>query len=213
MPVIHKEYINSHILIGLWRITEKADVMLKSIDLRDEEKLLYTGFRTEERRKQWLSYRLLIKELTQPDNYPVHYNDSGKPFLAGSKYHLSVSHTGQMSAVILSDHMSVGIDIEMIRPRIIRVKEKYLSHEELMSVPYGEEVECLTLYWCAKEALYKLFGERNLDFRENMQLEAMEKVGTSGSLCGRIIVPGFTKKYKLAYENFNEYMLVYAYSD
>jgi 4'-phosphopantetheinyl transferase len=211
MPLVLKEYIDPHTLVGLWEIHESAEEMLKTIGLRMEERSLYEGFRTEERRQHWLSYRLLVRELTMPDTYEVHYDNSGKPYLAGSLYHISVSHTEQLSAVILSDCHAVGIDIERVRPRIIRVRDKFLSKAELDSITPGDEAGKLTLYWCAKEALYKLFGERNLDFRENIFVDPSFRQDT-GIFCGLITIPGFTGKYKLIHRTYGEYFLVYALS-
>ena len=208
MPLVLKEYIDPHTLIGLWEIRESADDMLKSIGLRMEERSLYEGFRTEERRQHWLSYRLLVRELTLPETYEIHYDNSGKPYLAGSSYHISVSHTEQLSTVILRDRHSVGIDIEKVRPRIIRVKDKFLSKAELDSLTPGDEISQLTLFWCAKEALYKICDKEGISIRNNITIEPF-RIKDSGELRGKVHSEKIKESFDLFYTRYDNYAIVW----
>jgi phosphopantetheinyl transferase (holo-ACP synthase) len=77
----------------------------------------------------------------------------------------------------------VGVDIELITPRINRVAEKFLNEGEmhffnedyvLFLEQWGMkgrmQQEFLTLIWSAKEALFKWYGLGELDFKRHMQL-------------------------------------------
>ncbi len=178
-----------------------------AIKLRKEEEILYQSFVAESRKKQWLAYRILIKDLLRPDDFPVEYNEHGKPFLAGSDYHISVTHTEDLAAVIISRHARVGIDIEKIKPRILKVKDKFLSPAELAMVGKERELEQLTLAWCAKESLYKLYGKRNLDFREEIKVEIPMKAGISFE--AEIRFGGRIDRFRLFSEMTGDFMLVY----
>jgi 4'-phosphopantetheinyl transferase len=162
MAEILRKTLGEHSFYAIWKITETVDELLSMINLRENEAQLYSSFVAEVRKKQWLAYRILIRNLLKPEDFPVEYNEAGKPFLAGSDYHISVSHTEDLAGVIISKNGRVGIDLEMVKPRIDKVKEKFMNEHELASLEQGRELEQMTLAWCAKEALYKFCGIRQL---------------------------------------------------
>jgi phosphopantetheinyl transferase len=202
-----RKIIDDHTLYAIWKITESAEELRSAIVLREDEEAIYSLFVAESRKKQWLAYRLLIRGLFGPHEFPVEYDDSGKPFLAGSGFHISVTHTDDLAAVIISRNAKVGIDIEKVRSRIEKVKDKFLSDEELSMILKERELEHLTLAWCAKESLYKLYGKRNLDFRENIRICLPVMAGEKFS--GEIRCDGIVSKYELHSEMIHDYILVY----
>jgi len=207
MAELLRKIIDEHTLYALWKISESVEELRSAIRLREGEETLYHSFVAESRKKQWLAYRLLIRELLEPDEFPVEYDASGKPFLAGSDFHISVTHTDDLAAVIISRYARVGIDMEKIKPRIEKVREKFLNPEESSSIGKERELEQLTLAWCAKEALYKLYGRRNLDFRDNMMVEIPAKAGMKFK--AEIRFGGKRDKYQLFSELIDGYILVY----
>ena len=208
MGVLFTRKVDGPAELGIWKITENAEELLSQIVLSQEEQLLYAIYRTETRRKQWLAYRRLIKELISPQRFPVHYDESGKPFLAGSTWHISVTHSDNYAGVILSREVRVGIDVERILPRIDKVKDKYLSKEELSTIPPEDNLEFLTLAWCAKEAVYKLFGLKNLDFRENIRIRF--PAAHEECFYGEVVKPGHRSQYKLYRARTDDLMVVWA---
>jgi phosphopantetheinyl transferase len=207
MPEITRKIIDNHSLYAIWQITESVNELWSAIKLRKEEEILYKSFVAESRKKQWLAYRILIKDLLRPDDFPVEYNEHGKPFLAGSDYHISVTHTENLAAVIISRHARVGIDMEKARPRILKVKERFLKSKELALIGKERELEQLTLAWCAKEALYKIYGVRNLDFRENMSVEIPALTGMTFK--AEIHYEGKQDKFLVFSEMIKDFILVY----
>lgn len=207
MAELIRKIINDHTLYAIWQISESVEELRASISLREEEELLYQSFVAESRKKQWLAYRLLIRTLLKPDDFPVEYDEHGKPFLAGSDFHISVTHTEDLAAVIISRNARVGIDIEKIKPRIEKVRDKFLSLEELASIGKERELEQLTIAWCAKEALYKLYGIRNLDFRDNIRLEIPAFAGTTFK--AEISFKGKSDDFQLYSEKLDDIILVY----
>ncbi len=202
-----RRQIGNHSLLALWLITESTEELEAAISLRAEEKKLYESFVAESRRKQWLAYRLLIRDLLRPDDFPVEYDETNKPYLAGSNYHISVSHSGDMAAVIISRKSRVGIDIEKIRPRVGKVKERFLSLPELDRIGNDSGFSRLTLAWSAKEAIYKLFGQRDLDFRENICLHLPDQPGEPFD--GDIILDSGITRFRIENELIGDYILVY----
>ena len=86
-------------------------------------------YKSEGRKSEWLSVRVLLKELTgsEPD---ILYHDNGAPYLPESSLHISISHTKGFAAVLLSPNKPVGIDIEYRSERIHRIKSRFLSETE-----------------------------------------------------------------------------------
>jgi phosphopantetheinyl transferase len=207
MAELLRKIIDDHTLYAIWKISESVEELQSAISLRESEETLYQSFVAESRKKQWLAYRILIRELLKPQEFPVEYDSSGKPYLAGSDFHISVTHTDDLAAVIISRFMKVGIDIERIRPRIEKVRDKFISEEESLKIGKERELEQLTLAWCAKEALYKLYGQRNLDFRENIRVEIPAFAGTR--FTAEISTGEKINKYQLDSELIGGYILVY----
>ncbi|MFH0866327.1 MAG: 4'-phosphopantetheinyl transferase superfamily protein [Bacteroidota bacterium] len=209
MPVYLKRNLQKDTLLGVWEITETPDMLLRKIGLNDDEEKQYCGFRNDTRRMQWLSYRVLLKELISDEEYShVIYDEFGKPYLQFNSHHLSVSHSGKYSAAIVSRHFPVGIDIEIIHPKIEKVIYKFLSDTEINNIGIASRLEQLYVCWGAKESLYKLYGEKNLLFQEHIWLHPFDYVG-KGVFCAEINTGKFQKEYAVRYEKLDDYMLVY----
>jgi 4'-phosphopantetheinyl transferase len=207
MAEILRKIIDTDSFYAVWKITESVEELLSLISLREDEEKLYGSFVAEIRQKQWLAYRILIRNLLKPAEFPVDYDPLGKPFLAGSDYHISVTHTEDLAGVIISKKGKVGIDLEMIKPRIAKVKEKFLNSDELAQIKQGRELEQMTLVWSAKEALYKFYGKRQLDFRDNIFVEVPDFAGMRFE--GKIVFEGHEEKYLLYSEMIGNCVLVY----
>jgi 4'-phosphopantetheinyl transferase len=207
MAELLRQTIDDHSLYAIWQITETADELRSALTLSDGEEMLYKSFVAESRKKQWLAYRLLLRRLLAPENIALEYDPSGKPFLAGIDMHISVTHTEDLAAVIISRNAKVGIDIEKIRPRIQKVRDKFINEEESILIFQETELEQLTLAWCAKEALYKLYGLRNLDFRENIRVDIPTRAGIP--FRAKIHQGSRHNDYGLLSEKIGDFILVY----
>jgi phosphopantetheinyl transferase len=208
MGIFYRRNINNS-TIGLWEITETADDLFSQIKLNSEEKELYEGFRNDLRKRHWLSYRNLLKELVPPEEYShVNYDEFGKPYLQYNSHHLSVSHSGKFSAAIINKNFPVGIDIEITHPKIHKIVHKFLTEEEVKNISSENYTDSLYVCWGAKEALYKLYGKRNLLFQENILIKPFNYAG-KGEISGSIITDDLKKEFTLCYEKIQDYMLVY----
>lgn len=209
VAVFLKRTLNDSAAIGVWEITESVDVLLSRLKLNEEEQELYNSFKNDQRRLHWLSYRNLLKQLISPDEYShIVYDDNGKPYMADNPHYLSVAHSGKFSAVILSKRNQVGIDIERIHPKIERIVSKFLSASELNQITGDNRIEQLYVYWGAKEALYKLYGNKLLTFEENILINSF-CLAEKGEFEGRICFEEVNRKFSLHYEKIEDYMMVY----
>jgi 4'-phosphopantetheinyl transferase len=141
-------------------------------------------------------------------NTPVKldYTPRGKPFLKGSDYHISISHSHDKLVIIADAKTPTGVDIELVTDKVVRIRSKFLNREELRSA--GTNVEKLIIYWACKEALYKINDLEKIDFVAHLKVEDFE-LNEQGLLTGEIRVEHFHKKYLLKYEKLEDYMLVY----
>lgn len=119
-----------------------------------------TGEMTSRQRERSAVDGLLRKLLGDAS---LQHDEAGKPLLEG--YHISISHTvrrqGGYVAIMLSKSHEVGIDIEYVSDRIMRIAERFLRKDE-KPVTVADHLVC----WCAKEAVYKLFSSDDLTYQQ-----------------------------------------------
>ncbi|HVM89717.1 MAG TPA: 4'-phosphopantetheinyl transferase superfamily protein [Puia sp.] len=177
MPLFYQHNINESTKLAIWHIQEDEGFFLTRVPLRRD-------ITHPHKRLQHLAGRYLLPALFE--DFPLEeimIADTRKPFLPNEKYHFSISHCGQFAAAIASSKNRVGVDIEMITPRILRIAHKFLNNLEknffnedykafLDQWNLKDKVytEYLTLMWSAKEAIYKWHGDGGVDFSENIQL-------------------------------------------
>lgn len=209
MPIIYKEYLINGSIIGVWQITETVDELLRKVTLNENEQKNFVLYKNENRKKHWLSYRVLIKELIE-ENYHISYTDFGKPYLNLTKKnnHISITHSGEYSAVIINEHHSVGIDIELSSKRVERVAERFLSEEELCFIDSKNTLDHLTICWTAKEALFKIHGNLCYDFKKDIALKPF-RFAEKGEIFCTILDQGKSSDHKVFYRKLNSCYLAF----
>ena len=113
---------------------------------------------------------------------------------------------------MVSKNKAVGIDIELIKNKIERIANKFLSAKELEFIQEQERIEQLYVCWCAKEAIYKLHGKKNVSFVENIELKPFHYSG-NGSFSANLDIGSTHKEFKVHYEKFDEYMIGFVSDD
>ena len=212
MPFLREITPGIGIRAGIWQITESEETLLGMVNLSSSETATYASFGNELRKRQWLAYRILLKHLLTPQSSDIIYDLHGKPFLRSGSHCISVSHAGELAAVVCSPLHPAGIDIEKIKDRVIRVKERFLQEKELKVLPAENHLEQLYVYWGGKEALYKLHGKPDVDFRNDIYIHPFDYLCITNQH-GRatLTVGSHSKDYELFYQKIGEYMLVIAY--
>ncbi|MBC8265840.1 MAG: 4'-phosphopantetheinyl transferase superfamily protein [Flavobacteriales bacterium] len=188
---IVKNYTENNCQIAIWDITEELTDLLKLGANFDTSK-----FETEKRKKEFLASRLLLQEICS--NETITYNEFGAPTLNNGKF-ISISHSKELVAIIISEQQ-VGIDIEQISEKPLRLSSKFVAEKNLNNLTK----EKATLIWCLKEAVFKWHQKGKVDFIKD------------------IIIPEFSEKDKgqikahfksqeliLNYQKTNNHYLVY----
>jgi len=177
MPVFFQHQINETTRLGIWKIEETEEFFKENVPQ-------HRDVTHPHKRLQHLAGRFLLRFLFPDFPYElIQIADTRKPYLPNEQYHFSISHCGDYAAAIVSSDKRVGVDIEMITPRIERVADKFLNEVEkkFLNSDYLDflnqwnlerqvEVEFLTLMWSAKEAIFKWYGDGKLDFKKHLQL-------------------------------------------
>ncbi|WP_268848719.1 4'-phosphopantetheinyl transferase family protein [Flavobacterium aestivum] len=173
MPLFKIINLNSSTQILVWEITESYQELFEAVVLNESNMSRLKGMKSEIHQRAFLSVRKLFQEVGYTD-FDLYYDEFGKPHLHDGK-HISITHSHQFSAIILSDKV-VGIDIELQREKIIRIADKFADTEFSYLIPNKkiEYIRKLTVIWGAKEAIFKIRNEKGISFKDHIKVNAFE---------------------------------------
>jgi phosphopantetheinyl transferase len=182
MPLFYQHNINGSTKLAVWKITESEDFFLEKVTVQPE--IMHSH-----KRLQHLAGRYLLQILHPGFPFDlVKIARSKKPLLANRKLHFSISHCNDFAAAIVSEKKSVGIDVELVTQKIELVKARFLSEHELNLLSsrnyqlLTKKNEILTLFWSAKECIFKWYGKGHLSFKNNMSLNELFLENEHGSI-------------------------------
>jgi len=139
---------------------------------------------------------LLIKE-TMGTDFDIEYDVYGKPWPTNKTGFISISHSANWVAFCFHPNQPMGIDVETTRPQLVKVAPRVLHHSELSILEKSHyKQRTLQLFWGGKEALYKAYGKKNLEFSTQLVLSEIED--ESDSFRGEIILPDSSWKSELS---------------
>ncbi len=191
---------------ALWRITETETTLADRISSFEQVSDTITH---NNKRLEWLAGRVLVKALLnymmlefQGITKDVH----GKPFLKGYDFFLSLSHSFPYVAAIIDKVESVGIDLEQPKEKLLRIAPRIFHIQELNDA--GRDITKHCIYWCAKETLVKVHGQKNLVFAENIVIEPFS-LESEGDFKGKIIIEGIERVIPLHYIVYPNFVVVF----
>lgn len=165
MPLYKSISVNSQTTVKIWKITESYDELYLSLDLKPDSLRRVEGMKSGWHQRGFLSVRHLLRDSGYTDQ-DLYYDDNGKPHLKDGKC-ISITHSFDYSGIIISDK-EVGIDIEMQREKIAKIATKFIGYEfKYLSELSNSYVNELTIIWCIKESLYKLFATPGMVFKDH----------------------------------------------
>ncbi len=212
MPLQLMEEAAPHTILGIWDIHEPEEWFLAQLSLSGAEHAEHQSIQAAGRRLEWLAARHMVKLLAwdQGLEYVFQKDGYGKPHLLNSGRHISISHSNGLCAAMIAPE-PCGTDIQKIVEKIDRLAPRYLHPEENACVDASHRIRHLHVFWCAKEALYKAYGRRALDFREHIFIEPFRLNPYGGACTGWVRKDGFEAQYWLTYRFLDEsYVWVYA---
>lgn len=191
---------------ALWKLSESEELLSSLLSFPE---LIPSNITNPQKRLEWLAGRILTQRLLEEFGVPyrgIVKNEHGKPFPAMSSLQLSLSHSYPYAAAIVDREISVGIDLEQPKSKLLRVAPRVLGFAELQDA--GTDLVKHCVYWCSKEALIKIHGKKNLILAENLVISpfALENEGT---IIGKIIVRQSERLIPLYYKVFPGFVLVF----
>ena len=169
MPLYKTITVDQATKVLIWKIEEDFEWLSKGIDLTDHCQNRVDGMKSDLHRRGFMSIRHLLKEAGYTD-FDLYYDDLGKPHLNDDK-HISITHSYTFTGIIISDK-PVGIDIEKQRDKILKIARKFTPLDEYRTLANDDAImRKLTIVWCAKESIYKLYGKAGLGFLEHINVQ------------------------------------------
>ena len=199
--------VNKTTKVLIWKIEESLSELQEGIILSENSSTRLNSMKSELHQKGFVSIRHLLKEVGYTDADLI-YDEFGKPHLKNGKF-ISITHSYTFTAIIVSDDLHVGIDIEKQREKILKIAHKFTPFEEYKTIANVDAlISKLTIVWGAKESLYKIFGKKKLLFLHHIYIEdfrfADEKT------IGIIRYDGKEASYKIEFLEFEGFTCVFA---
>ena len=208
MPLLLHQMIAPEGELGLWQVKEPEEWFLDRLDLAPQEAAQFSTLKGR-RRVEWLAVRQLVHDMSGREERGAFIKDEhGKPHLENSRWEISVSHSRNLAAAIAAPR-SVGIDIQVIVEKIGRIAHRFMRPEELHCLSAGNRLEHMHVFWGAKEAIYKAYGRRQLDFSSHILVDPFDFDAEKGMAVGHISREGLRTDYRIHYEKWENYILVW----
>lgn len=213
MALVHYEALSSDAAWGIWKIEETEEYLLSLLKNSPSDLMHFQGIAHPRIRLESIASRVIVKELTSKfgANYQgLFKNKNGKPFLYNLQFNISYSHTENYAAAIIHKSLPVGIDSENIQPKLLNISTRFLSEAEQKMT--GNDLDKICACWCAKEAMYKLYNIKDVEFRDHLKLSKIQLVADNKySIQAEIHVGSFHSKTIVTCHKYNEIMVAYCF--
>lgn len=166
MPFYKSIDITNDTTAYFWQITEDFNSLFRAVKLKDTSLARLEKMKSESHQKGFLAVRMLLQHLGYSD-FDLFYDEFGKPHLE-KKYNISISHSFDFSCICISQNSIVGIDIEILKPKILRIAPKFMDLSHLDNLSESEQIEKATVIWGAKESIFKIKSEKGISFPKHI---------------------------------------------
>jgi phosphopantetheinyl transferase len=205
LPLFFQQNINANTRLAIWKIEETEAFFLAEVPVQ-------STITHPAKRLQHLAGRYLLIHLF-PDfpHHEIEIADTRKPFLPSEQYHFSISHCSNYAAAVVSKYFRVGVDVELVTPRVEKIRHKFLHAEEARFVnsrSATDQLTYLTVMWSAKEAMFKWYALGEIDFSEDLRLFPF-LLGKQGTIPAAFIKGTMQEALQLHYNLFDNLVLVY----
>lgn len=208
MPIVKIENISDNSSVILWEVTETFEELTnlgKEQGIQPPE----TDIHNEIKKMEWTVGRLALKALIESiglEYEGIIKDEHGKPHLKEIAGEISLTHSFPWIGAIYNAEKTVGIDWEQPKLKMLRIAHKFLSDKELEHAQ--EDINKICVYWCAKEALYKLYGKKSIIFKEQLPIEPFN-LSDDFEVIGSIVVDNNIHRHKLIVKKIKGNYLVF----
>jgi phosphopantetheinyl transferase len=205
MPLFWIDSFSAAGAVAIWHITEEEiDLEYHAGDQKAPGEVTHPRKRLE-----WLAGRAATRILTQRyghDEFTLSKDGFGKPYFHGLTAGVSLTHSYPYAASVVHERNSVGIDLEQPSAKILKIARRFLGSSELEDA--GTDIRKLTVYWCAKEALYKWWGKKEIHFARDLFVHPFKK-DEFGYLTGEVRKQREVFSVPLYYRAFPDFVMAY----
>lgn len=197
---------NNEVSVLVWEITESKEELLTQLPSSIIYDEVYLQIQVSHLQTEFLVGRLitsLICEYLDIDYQGITKDEHGKPHLTNSAWEMSLTHSKSFVSVAVHPSKPLGIDIEKPSKKLMRIMPRLFSVAENEMV--GNDLIKMSWFWSAKEALYKLYGKRGIDFKEHLLLDYSD-----ASFTGKLQLPDHQTDHHFTIEPIEDYYLVIA---
>ena len=196
MPIVHSLLLSAHIHAHFWKVGKTEASLLEQLPLSTADDHLLKQKKKAEDRYSFLAVRALLQEVGC--TAMVKYDAHGAPTLSNGQQ-LSISHTHHYVAVVLSDQLPVGIDVEAYRPKIARIAPRFMHTSEA----FANTLPLMTQLWTAKEAVYKALRQPGIHFAKQIHLKQFTTDTAVGT--ATVWLPSGQQEFSLTFVRLNEH--------
>jgi 4'-phosphopantetheinyl transferase len=191
---------------GAWHIAEAESFFREDLPLTEGEAAELARHLDPIRRLEWLASRWLLHRMTgAPERMPLQKNPFAKPFFTEeTDLQCSLSHSQGTVAALLSN-TACGCDIQVLVDKMPRIAPRFMRADEfdmIRSYPLAEQFVLLHAFWTAKEALYKAYGLKELDFRAHLHITPFTWQNNIARTTGWVEKNDIMQSYQLYIELF-----------
>ena len=202
MPFLKEFIINEKTKIRLWKVILGE---LNSKKLNNEEIKLFKLKKSNLLKEQFLAIRKILA--LENSDYIITYDLDGKPIL-NSEFNISISHSHEIAALVISNNLKFGMDVQFKESKILNIKNKFLNEFEKLNIVGDPSIDILTMIWTSKESIYKAIGLKGISFSENIKIDKVTEKDKIGK--GYYINGAEKVKFDLRFFYLDEYILCYA---
>lgn len=194
-------------IIGIWKLSDSLNDLISNFQFSEKEKVEFDKRKFDKRKLEYLSTRILLSELLGTKD-EIRYQKSGKPELVNSATHISISHSAEFVVIFLSKN-KVGIDIENTERDIEKLAFRFLHPKELQDIQTKKNKQlAYTLYWSAKEAIFKCTQKQGIQFNSQIIIPPFNICG-NGDFTATCTLGLIKTNYKMAYFFHENNVVVY----
>ncbi|MDA9850818.1 4'-phosphopantetheinyl transferase superfamily protein [Flavobacteriaceae bacterium] len=202
MPFLKEFIINEKTKIKLWKVILGE---LSPKKLNNEEIKLFKLKKSNVLKEQFLAIRKILT--LENSDYIITYDPDGKPSL-NSEFNISISHSHEIAALVLSNNRKIGLDVQLKESKILNIQNKFLNSFEKLNIEDDPSIDILTMLWTSKESIYKAVGLKGISFSKNIKIDKVIEKDKTGK--GYYINGTEKVKFDLQFYYLDEYIMCYA---
>lgn len=182
--------------IYVWKVISKLNELLNNPLITSTDKTKLASISSEKRKIEILATNIALRKIFN-SKISLNYLPSGKPFISESK-HISISHSNKYIAIVFGEE-NIGLDIEKPHKKMLKLIPRILSDKEYKEYQINPTKEFACKLWGAKESILKYIGDKNINYRNDIQIETTELIKAKY----------IDQDFDIVYEMIDEMILTY----